>query len=368
MAPLVRKILLGAAESSLDIAGSAVLPGAWPILKGALAPVLERLKERLGGQEVTSSPAVAEKAAEAFEADQHLQEILRSALVEKLNHLIQAHDQTNADVQKLMLIVSGDQKLLQDIVGGLGQIEEHLESGVNLSDEAVKKLTDAISRQAQGSREVRAIALRAMGPIADLLQRQVQRLQIRAVELVQEGAADRAQDELNEGLQLVAALLNEAPTDPVARLQLGFIYKTWAQVAADIGQPDEAAAAIDSAEEIFRYVQRDVTGDSASALEIANAIHGRGNVEQLRGNLEPAISYYRSALDVYPGHAYALHDIFSVYYELARRGDLRLEEARQALQALNASGAQGMPGLSAQHISDLDQAMHWMERSAANRE
>jgi hypothetical protein len=32
---LVRKILIGAAESSLDVAGSALLPGAWPILKGA---------------------------------------------------------------------------------------------------------------------------------------------------------------------------------------------------------------------------------------------------------------------------------------------------------------------------------------------
>ncbi len=49
MAPLVRKILLRAAESSLDIAGSALLPGAWPILKGALGPVLERLDEFLTG-------------------------------------------------------------------------------------------------------------------------------------------------------------------------------------------------------------------------------------------------------------------------------------------------------------------------------
>lgn len=58
-------------------------------------------------------------------------------------------------------------------------------------------MTTAISQQAERSRGVRAIALRAMGPVADLLERQVQRLQVRAVELVQEGAARC--DQIGEG-------------------------------------------------------------------------------------------------------------------------------------------------------------------------
>jgi len=363
ISPLVRKILLGAAESSLDIAGTALLPGAWPILKGALGPVLERLKERLGGQDVTSSLDRARQAADAFEADRHLQEILRSALVEQLDDLVRSQRKVDADVQKLMLIVSGDEKLLREIVGGVARIEEHLEAGVNLSDEAVEKLASAVSRQAETSRGVRAIALRAMGPVADLLERQLQRLQIRAVELVQEGAADRALDELQEGLQLVAVLLNEAPTDLTARLQLGFIYKTLAQVTAEIGQTDEAAAFIDAADEIFRYVQNGVAGDDKTALDIANAIHGQGNVLHARGQLEAAISRYKDALKVVPGHPYALHDIFAAYYDLARQGKPNLEEMRNALDGLKATGAQGMPGLSAQHIADLERVMDELERA-----
>ena len=74
MTPLIRKVLLGAAESSLDVAGAALLPGAWPILKGALHPVLERLKEQLGGDDILGSKDRAEAAATAFEADPHLQE------------------------------------------------------------------------------------------------------------------------------------------------------------------------------------------------------------------------------------------------------------------------------------------------------
>jgi tetratricopeptide (TPR) repeat protein len=368
ISPLVRRILLGAAESSLDIAGTALLPGAWPILKGALGPVLERLKQRLGGQDITSSPDLARKAADVFEADLHLQEILRSALVEKLGDLAQSQHKIDADIQKLMLIVSGDEKLLQDITGGVGRIEEHLETGVNLSDEAVEKLTAAISRQAESSRSVRAIALGATGPVAGLLERQVSRLQVRAVELVGEGAADRALDELQEGLQLVAVLLSEAPTDMSVRLSLGFIYKTFAQVEAERGRTDEAAAYIDRADEIFRYVLSDVAGNHKTALDIANAIHGQANTLQERGQFEAAISRYHDALKVYPGHLYALHDIFTAYYQLAMQGKPNLKEMRKALDDLKAGYVPGIPGLGEQHIADMEGVMQELERNAAGNE
>jgi hypothetical protein len=34
----LKSVVIGAAESSLDVAGTALVPGAWPIVKGALAP------------------------------------------------------------------------------------------------------------------------------------------------------------------------------------------------------------------------------------------------------------------------------------------------------------------------------------------
>ena len=208
LVPIFRKVILGAAGASLDIAGAALLPGAWPILKGALQPVLARLKERLGGEDITASPKLAQEAVAEFEADRHLQEMLRSNLVEQLDTIVKGQEKIDTDIQKLLLIVTGDQKLLKEIVGGVERVEQRIEEGVNLSDEAVEKLTHAVSRQAENSRQVRALALREMGPVAQLIERQVSRLQVRAVELVQEGALDRANDELGEGLLLIAALLN----------------------------------------------------------------------------------------------------------------------------------------------------------------
>jgi tetratricopeptide (TPR) repeat protein len=349
-------VVLGAAQSSLDVAGAALLPGAWPILKGAMAPILERLKERLGGQEVTATPEAATRAVAEFEADRHLQEMLRSSLLERLDTLAAGQQAMHADVQKLMLIVSGDQQLLNELVGGVQRLDE----GVNLSDEAVAKLTRSILREAENSRQVRALALREMGPVAKLVERQVGRLQVRAVELVEEGALDRARDELEEGLMLIAALLNEAPTDLSLRLQLGFIHKTLAQVFGAAGDHEQEKASIQRAEQIFRFVKDDVSGNQKTALDIANAIHGLGNVDHQRGDFEAAIAKYRLAADLFPDHMYAWHDLFAAHYELAKRGKVDLEAMRHALTRLKQTG-QGAPGLGAGHIADLEAVLRKLE-------
>lgn len=259
--PLVRKVLIGAAGSTLDIAGAAMLPGAWPILKGALQPVLERLKELIGGEDPASSVEAAKKAVKAFEADPILQEMMRSRLIDKLDHIVRSGEKIDTDVQKLMMIASGNQELLEQICGDTAHIARILDEGVDLNDDAINKIKEALSREAATSREVRAIALREMGPVADLLRRQVGRLQIRAVELVQEGAPDRAVDELKEGLMLVAVLLKEAPTDRQLRLHLGFIYKTLAQVHDSVGQPEQVEQYTQRAEDMFRLVQEDIAND-----------------------------------------------------------------------------------------------------------
>jgi len=365
--PLVRKVLLGAAEATIDVAGAALLPGAWPILKRALDPVLQRLKERLGGADITESRARAEQAVAEFEADSHLQEMFRSTLLEQLDSLVTSGQKIEADVQKLMLIAAGDQELLAQLAGGIGRIEERLDEGVKLSDDSVERLVDAVSRRAENSRRVRELALREMGPIAELTERQVHRLQVRAVELVQEGALDRAMDELQEGLLLIAALLNEAPTDTSLRLQLGFLHKTIAQVLTSAGQLDEAQSYIERAEEVFRYVKDDVSSDQKTALDVANAIHGLGNVDQQRGDFAGAIEKYKLATDLYPDHMYAWHDIFAASYELARLGQIDLDTMRHALTQLKATG-EGRPGLGSQHIAQLEDALRWAEIEQAKQQ
>ena len=362
--PIFKKVVIGATEASLDVAGAALLPGAWPILKAALKPILERLKERLGGVEVTATAARAQTAVEEFEADQHLQEMLRSNLLERLDLLVKEQQNINTDTQKLMLIVSGDQKLLEEIVGGVERIEQRLDEGVNLSDEAVEKLVHAVTRQAANSRQIRALALQELGPVAQLAGRQVHRLIARAVELVQQKALDRAGDELQEGLMLIAALLNEAPTDVSLRLLLGFIYKTFAQVFDAAGDAEQAKAFIQRAEEVFRFVKYDASRDQKTALDVANAIHGLGNVDQQRGDFDAAIQNYKLAASLCPDHMYTWHDMFVAYYELAKRGQLNLDPMRHALKMLKQTG-EGAPGLGAQHIARLEAILQTLEKDAA---
>jgi tetratricopeptide (TPR) repeat protein len=181
------------------------------------------------------------------------------------------------------------------------------------------------------------------------------------VELVQEGEPDRALDELHEGLQLVAVLLHEAPTDLTARLQLGFIYKTFTQVAAEMGNGDDAADYANKADAIFEYVRRDVVGDQTTVLELAETIHGQGNIEHTRGNLHAALARYREALQVYPDHPYALHDIFAAHLDLAKTEPPNSTEMRWVLDHLKAIGAVGMPGLGAKHIAEMEHAISELE-------
>jgi tetratricopeptide (TPR) repeat protein len=363
LAPLVRKILLGGAEATLDIAGTAVLPGAWPILKGALGPVLERLKARLGGEDVTSSTKKAEEAAAAFEADSHLQELLRAKLLSDLDRVVASGEHVDADVQKLMLIVAGNQDLLVQVLGGMNLISKHLEEGVNLSDEAVGKLTRAIAVQAERSRRVARLALREMGPVEMLIRRQVHRLQVRAVELVQEQATDRAADEVEDGLRLVAALLNEAPTDTELLLELGFLYKTAAQVFKAAGQAIEEAEYTKRAEEVFDVFVEDVEGDPESASTMANAVLGLGNIEHQRGDYAAALEKYRLSIRLQPDHPYAWHDIFAANDAIAQSGGAPdTAEMQQAIDHLTAFG-HGQPGLGIQHITELQERLNAMLHS-----
>lgn len=359
--PLFKKVIMGAAEASLDIAGAALLPGAWPVLKGAIEPVLDRLKERLGGGEITATPEQARKAVQEFNNDPHLQEVLRSKLLEGLDQLVKGQQAINTDIQKLMLIVSGDQKLLVEIVGGVERIEKHLEEGVNLSDEALAKLARVVSNQAENSRQVRAIALREMGAVAELVARQVNRLQARAVELIDERQLDRANDELREGLMLVAALLSEAPTDLNLQMQLGMIYKTIAQVQQSAGNNAQAYVYIERAENVFRFVKDVVPGDKKTSMDAANAIHGLGNMKQMRSDFTGAIENYQLATFLYPNHCYAWHDMFLCYVELARRGIIQIDAMRSTLEMVKRTG-EGQPGLGAKHIARLENIFHEVEK------
>ena len=366
LTPLFRKVILGAGEASLDIAGSTFLPGAWPVLKGALEPVIDRLKERFGGEKVTASPERAQKAVNEFEADQYLQEMLHSRLVDNLDAYVKSLQPINEDIQKLMRVVLGDHEVLQELVGGVKRIEEKLEEGVNLSPKAVDDVVAAISKRAETHRQVRALALREMGPVAQLVSRQAHRLQIRAVELVEDKQLDRARDELREGLLLVAALLNEAPSDLHLLMQMAMIYKTLAQVQQVAGQPKAVEESLAQAEKIFRFVKDGVRGDKKTALDLANAVHGLGNMKQMRGEFRAAIENYEEAVSLDPQHCYAWHDMFLCYVELAKQGEADLGQMRMILKSIKETGA-APSALGSKRIARLEEIFQQLEKGSGER-
>src|SRR5690242_3807885 len=89
---LFREIVVGAARQGLEVVGPMVVDGAWPLLRGALGPVLDRLSARFEGRDVTSSPELAERAAAEFDQDARLQELLQSTLLEALRPVVEGQE------------------------------------------------------------------------------------------------------------------------------------------------------------------------------------------------------------------------------------------------------------------------------------
>jgi len=331
--------------------------------QGALQPVLERLTERLGGVDITGTPEVAEQAAGLFEDDRYLQGMFQSNLVEKLDELVASGKTLNSDVQKLMLITAGSEDMLREVLGGIDRIEDRLDKGVTLNDETMSKLADTIMERAATDRSFRQLTLREIGPVGNLVERQVGRLQLRAVELVQEGAPERAVDELQEGLLLIAALLHEAPTDVQLRLQLGFLYKTAAQASEVAGDDNLAETYADRADHVFHLITEDLHRDYSSALETANLLVGLGNMDQQKGALDSALRKYEMATEIYPGHLYGWHDIFSVNSALAEKGRADVSQMRVSLDKVKELG-RGQPGLGNAHIAQLEAVLADVEAKA----
>ena len=315
--------------------------------------MLERLQARLGGVDITATPERAEDAAEVFEQDVHLQEILQSNLVASLDALVKSGETVNSDVQKLMLITAGNEQMLREVLGGVKRIEDLLRTGVTLSDETMRELVDTIVGRAATDRSFRQLTLREMGPVGDLAARQVGRLQLRAQELVQEGAPERAVEELQEGLLLVAALLREAPTDVQLRLQLGFLYKTAAQASEAAGDEDLTQTYTDRAEQVFHLVTVDAHRDYTSSIETSNLLVGLGNMDQQKGAIDSALRKYELAAKICPDNRFAWHDIFSANSYLVDEGRADVPQMRAALDEVKRLG-RAQPGFSNAYIAELE--------------
>ena len=202
-----------------------------------------------------------------------------------------------------------------------------------------------------------------------LLKRQAERLQIRAKELIREGQTERALEELNEGTELMMALLDFVPGEQTLDVQLGFIYGALAQEFEAIGNRELASRYRNLQLGILERVQDDLSTADYGSGDAASAIKGLGEVYAARGDYDRAIEFYRKSLEIEPTYQYAWHDLFAAYDGLARAGRIDLDQMRQALdrtRQFSAGSTPGtqVPGLSLEYLDSMDARVREWEQTA----
>ena len=198
----------------------------------------------------------------------------------------------------------------------------------------------------------------------ELLKRQVSRLQVRAIELIEANEVARASDELAEGFDVIMQLLEWSPGDVQLDLQLGYLCKTQAQVQDAAGERAEANRSLELAFAMFNRVRG--TGAGA-ASEKASALNGLGNVYYARGDLKAAIRNYRLALDLIPEYAYAWHDLLLALEKQAEAGLVDLPAMENALSQVKSTGA-GLPGLGMGQLAQLERIVaRWRGAGVTSR-
>jgi tetratricopeptide (TPR) repeat protein len=196
--------------------------------------------------------------------------------------------------------------------------------------------------------------------VLEILKRQAQRLQVRAVELIEQGQTDRAVDELNEGMDVIQCLQQWGPPDIGLDLYLAYIYKTFAQTFEAERKPALVAEYQQLAVSVFERIGAAGAQGRYTPDQRASALNGMGAIYYQRGELDRAIESYRAALAIEPGYAYAWHDLFGALAAQAQRGQVDLEGMREALAQAKRLG-EGQPGLSAQYLEQLQRYLRPFE-------
>ena len=372
MIELFREVVKGASMATLDVAGTVFLPGAWPILRGALTPVLDRLSERFEGKDVTSSPELAERAAQEFARDERLQELFKSNLLDALDPVIKKQKNIGGDVQILCEIAMENTKALVEISSEVDKLGNQLDRGVHLNEEGMNELCDRLLERVVVNQEVRNFerqqitvypSTKPLWMSRDQIKSQISQVQVAAVELIRQGRIEQAMDNLKEVQALLGHSLEETPTDVTIKVLQGYFFKTMAQAFHAVGRKDSARQYIELAEKVFNLIADDLPADQKTLNDAAGAINGLGNVYHLMGEYEKAILSYKRATTLCPDYAYAWHDLFGAYDALACRGVLNLEEMQHAYLKLRETAGVGLPGLGPEYLAQLERRLHgWEQR------
>lgn len=162
-----------------------------------------------------------------------------------------------------------------------------------------------------------------------LMKRQVERIQTRALELLTARETDRAIVELQEGFEFIMGLLEFSPGDVELEMQLGYLYKNLAQAFPDAHLRNRYARL---GMAVFqRFAKSSDTNTRASAL------NGVGNILLILGRPARALKYIRQAVSLMPDYGHAWGDLFEAQCALAEQGRLDLPAMREAFNQMKAN-------------------------------
>ena len=243
-------------------------------------------------------------------------------------------------------------------IGGLQMLST---GDISFHDRLRESLDKVIPTEEKESAASGEAARRLQRRASTLLRGQIKRLQVRAVELIQDGKLDRATDELTEGSELLMALLDLLPGDTSLDAQLGYLFGTAGQALLRGGDTATADRYFDRAISVFRRVEANPEVFHERPADLASAIKGIGGAFYERGDHVRAIQFYRRALDILDNYPEAWHDLFAAYNELAKRGTIDIPAMQQAVDKLHQIGA----ALGAAKIEMFEQMLReWRARAA----
>jgi tetratricopeptide (TPR) repeat protein len=324
---------------AIKSAGAGLVGPAWPFLEPALKPLLEKLDKRIG-KDKTPDERLAAMLAD-FERDEHLRQVFVSSVQKQLQPLLEGQTTLSEEVSdvawQLAALVSRSRAALSDEIRG---VQDKLDEGVSakeLAPEALEQLAKLVRKQVQEAESTRAIAVEQDHRRMASARVHAQRLQVRAVTQLEAGDMKEAFLDAEAAALIVSVVLERAPTDLEGRMQLAMALKTVAQILARSGKAEAADRAIDDAEQLFLMVKTQTPTSRKSVLDLANAIHGLGNVHAARGQSRRAADAYKTATELEPGHYYAWHDLILVLDGLARDGDVNVELMDIALEGLRSA-------------------------------
>jgi tetratricopeptide (TPR) repeat protein len=192
----------------------------------------------------------------------------------------------------------------------------------------------------------------------------IARDQTRAVKCIDDGNPDLAIALLDNAARQLGDISKESPVDD--RIVQGYIYKTLEQAFSAKGDKAQADQYLAKALAVFQRLSHETIPEGKSVTRFAETMNGMGNLRAARGQHSEAIGDYQVATSLVPTYAYAWHDMFLSYYELADKGDVHLAAMRQALAKTKETGS-GWPNLGPDHFAQLDNMMARIDQTNSRR-